>query len=104
MVPQKPYCEQQLPKVEPKQVSPVVPPQLPSVLIAVADTAGTDEVEEGLDVALAVGAEVNTLPPPRVRYQFAAGSPRQSPTVPNFQPCAMAVSTMYAVRLIAVCW
>ena len=92
-----------MPKVEPKQVSPVEPPQLPSVLTVVGETPATDEVVVP-EVGAAVGVEVYTLPPPRVRYQFSEGSLRHSPTVTSFQPCAKAFSIMYAVRLMAVCW
>jgi len=34
VLPHQPYCEQQLPKVEPAHVSPVVPPHAPSLLTA----------------------------------------------------------------------
>jgi hypothetical protein len=65
-LPHQPYCEQQLPNVEPAHVA-LPDPHEPSV-------------ETGVPV---VGGGVVEPPPPplEVRYQFASGSPMHSPMV-----------------------
>lgn len=98
-LPQNPYCEQQFPNVDPRQV--IVLLQDPSVLTLCA----TDEVELGAvevpvtlvpDVDVEDFVEVDNLEeelelgmaPPALRYQLEEGSPRQSPTVTDLNPLA----------------
>ena len=96
MDPHQPFTEQQLPKVEPWQVKPLVPPHVASVLtflvgtadvaaevrVTVVETIGV-VVVEGRAVEVEAGrVEVDeTGVPAPERYQLATGSPRHSPTV-----------------------
>lgn len=88
-LPQYPYCEQQFPNVEPRQV--IVLLQDPSVLtlcttddvelgaveVPVDDFVEVEDFEEELELGMA---------PPALRYQLEEGSPRQSPTVTDWNP------------------
>lgn len=92
-LPQYPYCEQQLPNVDPRQV--IVLLQEPSILTLCT----TDEVEVGaVDVPVTLVLEVDVddfedeeelgIALPALRYQLEEGSPRQSPTVTDLNPLA----------------
>jgi hypothetical protein len=57
VLPHHPYCEQQLPKVDPEQVKPVVPPHEPSVeALPVAFVADGEGAALVVDAGLAVVA------------------------------------------------
>jgi hypothetical protein len=92
--PQYPAGLQQFPNEDPKQVYPLAPPQVASGVTVLAP------------VAVGAAAEVAGLAapaPPAVRYQFTAGSPRQSPTVTALYPSWVRVESMYSVKFQAVC-
>lgn len=90
MLPHHPADEQQLPKVLPKQVLPVVPAQVASVLTFFVPVEAGAEVE----VVAEAAAEVAVPAPPAERYQLAAGSPRHSPTVTDLYPRVVRVESM----------
>jgi len=92
VLPHQPAALQQLPNVLPKQVNLVVPPQVASVETALVPVEVAAE-EVAVDALVELEAVVAAAPP-AVRYQFAAGSPRHSPTVTPLYPRVVRVESM----------